>query len=68
MDWNEIQNSSSNLVFAILLIAMISYWVNLSFLIKVIFYQILVNYRPQLQVVYCFSCFVQDGLLQVIFH
>jgi cytochrome c-type biogenesis protein CcsB len=34
MDWNEIQNSSSNLVFAILLIAMISYWVNLSFFNK----------------------------------
>jgi cytochrome c-type biogenesis protein CcsB len=34
MDWNEIQNLSSNLVFAILLIAMISYWVNLSFFNK----------------------------------
>jgi cytochrome c-type biogenesis protein CcsB len=34
MDWNEIQNSSSNLVFAILLIAMIFYWVNLSFFNK----------------------------------
>lgn len=31
MDWNEIQNLASNIVFAILLIAMISYWVNLSF-------------------------------------
>jgi cytochrome c-type biogenesis protein CcsB len=30
MDWNEIQNFSSNLVFGVLLLAMISYWVNLS--------------------------------------
>ena len=29
MDWNEIQNFSSNMVFGILLIAMITYWVNL---------------------------------------
>ena len=31
MNWNSIQNFSSNIVFAVLLIAMISYWVNLSF-------------------------------------
>ena len=31
MDWNEIQNFSSNIVFGILLIAMIIYWINLSF-------------------------------------
>jgi cytochrome c-type biogenesis protein CcsB len=31
MDWNEIQNFSSNLVFGILLFAMISYWINLLF-------------------------------------
>ena len=30
MDWNEIQNLSSNIVFGVLLFAMISYWVNLS--------------------------------------
>nr|QUS63698.1 heme attachment to plastid cytochrome c [Haslea silbo]QUS63902.1 heme attachment to plastid cytochrome c [Haslea silbo] len=30
MDWNEIQNFSSNIVFGILLIAMIIYWVNLA--------------------------------------
>ena len=30
MNWNEIQNFSSNIVFAILLFAMITYWVNLS--------------------------------------
>ena len=30
MNWNEIQNSLSNIVFAILLIGMIFYWVNLS--------------------------------------
>jgi cytochrome c-type biogenesis protein CcsB len=30
MDWNEIQNFSSNVVFGILLFAMIVYWVNLS--------------------------------------
>lgn len=34
MDWNEVQNSLSNIVFAILLIAMISYWINLSFFNK----------------------------------
>jgi cytochrome c-type biogenesis protein CcsB len=32
MDWNEIQNFLSNLVFAILLFAMVIYWVNLIFL------------------------------------
>jgi cytochrome c-type biogenesis protein CcsB len=31
MDWNEIQNFSSNIVFGVLLFAMIIYWVNLSF-------------------------------------
>ena len=31
MDWNEIQNFLSNIVFGVLLFAMISYWVNLSF-------------------------------------
>lgn len=30
MDWNEIQNFSSNIVFGILLFAMVTYWVNLS--------------------------------------
>ena len=30
MDWNEIQNFSSNIVFGILLFALIVYWVNLS--------------------------------------
>lgn len=30
MDWNEIQNLSSNIVFGILLFAMIIYWINLS--------------------------------------
>lgn len=30
MNWNEIQNFSSNIVFGILLFAMIAYWVNLS--------------------------------------
>jgi cytochrome c-type biogenesis protein CcsB len=30
MNWNEIQNFSSNIVFGILLFAMITYWVNLS--------------------------------------
>ena len=29
MDWNEIQNFASNIVFGILLVAMIIYWVNL---------------------------------------
>ena len=31
MDWNEIQNFLSNIVFSVLLLAMISYWINLSF-------------------------------------
>lgn len=31
MDWNEIQNFLSNIVFAILLFAMVIYWVNLIF-------------------------------------
>jgi len=31
MDWNEIQNFSSNIVFGVLLVAMIIYWINLSF-------------------------------------
>ena len=30
MDWNEIQNFSSNIVFGLLLFAMIIYWINLS--------------------------------------
>ena len=30
MDWNEIQNLSSNIVFGVLLFAMVIYWVNLS--------------------------------------
>nr|AWT38771.1 cytochrome c heme attachment protein [Licmophora sp.] len=31
MNWNEIQNSLSNVVFAILIISMICYWINLFF-------------------------------------
>ena len=31
MNWNEIQNFSSNIVFGVLLLAMIFYWTNLSF-------------------------------------
>ena len=31
MDWNEIQSFLSNIVFGVLLFAMISYWINLSF-------------------------------------
>jgi len=31
MDWNEIQNSLSNIVFGVLLVAMVIYWVNLFF-------------------------------------
>lgn len=34
MDWNEIQNSLSNIVFAILIFAMICYWINLAFFNK----------------------------------
>lgn len=32
MDWNEIQNFLSNIVFGILLVAMVIYWINLFFL------------------------------------
>ena len=31
MNWNEIQNFSSNIVFGVLLVAMVIYWINLSF-------------------------------------
>ena len=31
MDWNEIQNFSSNIVFGVLLFAMVIYWINLAF-------------------------------------
>ena len=34
MDWNGIQNFLSNIVFAILLVTMILYWINLSFFNK----------------------------------
>lgn len=34
MNWNEIQNFSSNIVFGILLFAVIIYWINLSFFHK----------------------------------
>jgi cytochrome c-type biogenesis protein CcsB len=34
MDWNEIQNFLSNIVFAILLVTMVIYWINLSFFSK----------------------------------
>lgn len=34
MNWNEIQNSLSNVVFGILIISMICYWINLSFFSK----------------------------------
>ena len=34
MNWNEIQNSMANIVFAILVIAMICYWINLAFFTK----------------------------------
>ena len=34
MNWNEIQNFLSNIVFGVLLLAMISYWINLSFFSK----------------------------------
>ena len=35
MDWNDIQNFLSNIVFGILLIVMIAYWINLIFFRKV---------------------------------
>nr|YP_010283422.1 heme attachment to plastid cytochrome c [Bacillaria paxillifer]ULD16541.1 heme attachment to plastid cytochrome c [Bacillaria paxillifer] len=37
MDWNEIQNFSSNIVFGVLLFAMVVYWVNLSLFKEVSF-------------------------------
>ena len=37
MDWNDIQNLMSNIVFAILIVAMICYWINLIFFNKTTF-------------------------------
>ena len=37
MDWNEIQNLLSNIVFGVLLLAMITYWINLSLFTEVSF-------------------------------
>ena len=37
MDWNEIQNSASNIVFGVLLFAMITYWINLVLLNEITF-------------------------------
>jgi cytochrome c-type biogenesis protein CcsB len=37
MDWNEIQHLSSNIVFGVLLVAMITYWVNLSLFSEISF-------------------------------
>jgi len=34
MDWNDLQNSLSNIVFAILIVAMIAYWIDLAFFNK----------------------------------
>ena len=53
MDWNEIQNSLSNIVFAILIVAMICYWINLSFFNKTNF---LSNFGK-------FSTLVANGIL-----
>jgi len=44
MDWNIIQNFLSNIVFGILLLAMIIYWVNLSFLNSTNFLSNIGNY------------------------
>ena len=44
MDWNNIQNFLSNIVFGILLLAMIIYWVNLSFLNSTNFLSNIGNY------------------------
>ena len=53
MDWNEIQNFSSNIVFGILLFAMIAYWVNLS----------LFNDSYLLSKIGRFSTIIANGLL-----
>ena len=34
MDWNAIQNFFSNIVFSVLLVALIAYWINLSFFFR----------------------------------
>jgi cytochrome c-type biogenesis protein CcsB len=41
MDWNEIQNLLSNIVFGVLLFAMVIYWVNLFFFREKVFISIL---------------------------
>jgi len=53
MDWNEIQNFSSNIVFGILLLAMIIYWTNLS----------LFNNSTGLAKIGRFSTILANGLL-----
>jgi hypothetical protein len=62
MDWNEIQNFSSNIVFGILLFAMIIYWVNLSLFSEFFYYQKLVDLVQSLQIYYYFLFFVLVGL------
>ena len=37
MEWNEIQNILSNIVFGVLLLAMVAYWIHLSFFTKTLF-------------------------------
>lgn len=41
MDWNEIQNFSSNIVFGVLLFGMVIYWINLFFFREKIFLSII---------------------------
>jgi ABC-type transport system involved in cytochrome c biogenesis permease subunit len=41
MDWNEIQNLLSNIVFGVLLFAMVIYWVNLFFFREKVFISII---------------------------
>ena len=53
MDWNEIQNFSSNVVFGILLFAMIAYWTNLS----------LFNNSDGLAKIGRFSTIIANGIL-----
>ena len=53
MDWNEIQNFSSNIVFGILLFAMVMYWINLS----------LFNNSDSLAIIGRFSTIAANGIL-----
>lgn len=68
MDWNNAQNFSSNIVFGILLFAMIIYWISFSLFKETKNLIQLGKLSAIIANVLLFLFFVQDGLLLVIFH